>query len=165
MGFRNTLTKWGIIACAVFVLACSSSPSPSRSSEEKSPNETARVRGLEFSRAVVRASSSAWAKEEVEALVSIYTEDAILFPPKGEPIRGHDAIRRYWTRTADRRILEHSIQTERADVSGDLLAEHGKFSLTYQSANNAPERSSSNFISVWKRGADGIWRKHLDSWW
>ncbi len=108
---------------------------------------------------------SGWAKEEVEALVYIYTEDAILFPPKGEPIKGRDAIRAFWTRTADRRILEHSIQTERADMSGDLLAEHGKFSLTYQLGSNAPEQTTSNFISVWKRGADGIWRKHLDSWW
>jgi uncharacterized protein (TIGR02246 family) len=165
MRFMYTLARWGIIACALFIVACSTNPSPDRSGEEKSSLETARVRGLEFSSAVVSASTSGWAKEEVEALVNIYTEDAILFPPKGEPIRGRDAIRAYWTRTADRRILEHSIQTERADMSGDLLAEHGKFSLTYQSGSNAPERSPANFILVWKRGADGIWRKHLDSWW
>ena len=98
-------------------------------------------------------------------MVGFYTDDAILFPPKGEPIRGRDAIRAYWSRTSERRIMEHSIQTERADLSGDLLAEHGRFSLASQSGGSAPERGSANFISVWRRGADGIWRKHLDSWW
>jgi uncharacterized protein (TIGR02246 family) len=139
-------------------------PFPTASVDDKSSIEIAGARGLEFSSAVVRASASAWAKTEVEALVNIYTDDAILFPPKGEPIKGREAIRAFWTRTADRRILEHSIKTERADMSGDLLTEHGRFTAVFQSGGNTPERSSANFISVWKRGADGIWRKHLDCW-
>lgn len=98
------------------------------------------MRGKEFSQAVVRASESGWAASEVASLVDIYTEDAIMFPPKGEPIKGRDAIREYWSRTPDRRILEHSIQVERADMSGDLLAEHGRFSITSQAGENPPER-------------------------
>src|SRR5687767_15031339 len=127
--------------------------------------EVSQTAGQKFSRAVVEASRSQWAAKEVEALVALYTEDAILFPPKGDPIRGRDAIRTYWSRTPDRRILEHSIQTERADMSGDLLVEHGKFSLTYQAGNDAPASGTSNFITAYRRGPDGIWRKHLDSWW
>jgi ketosteroid isomerase-like protein len=97
--------------------------------------------------------------------VGFYTDDAILFPPKGEPIRGREAIRAYWTRTPDSRILEHSIQTELAAISGDLLTEHGRLSLTSQAGEKLSERGSANFISVWRRSADGLWRKHLDSWW
>ena len=61
--------------------------------------EVSRVRGQEFSQAVVRANASGWAAKEVESLVDFYTDDAILFPPKGEPVRGRDAIRAYWSRT------------------------------------------------------------------
>ena len=166
MRFMYTLARWGSVACALFFVACSATPSPDRpGSGVSSAAEVSRARGQEFSQAVVRASASGWAAKEVESLVDFYTDDAILFPPKGEPIRGRDAIRSYWSRTPDRRILEHSIQVERADLSGDLLAEHGRFSLTSRAGENEPERSSANFISVWRRGADGLWRKHLDSWW
>lgn len=116
--------------------------------------EIAKAKGREFSAAVVRASSSGWAAQEVEHLVGLYTDDAILFPPKGDPIKGRDAIRNYWTRASNRKLLEHSIETERSDASGDLLVEHGRFSLISQSGENPPEPGSANFISVWKRGSD-----------
>ena len=161
---RNRTLSLG--SCALLlVAACSATPSPNPPEAEASAAEVARARGQEFSRAVVQASASSWSAKEVEALVDLYTDDAILFPPKGEPIKGREPIRAYWSRTPDRRILEHSIQTERADMSGDLLVEHGRFSLTSKSADKATERGSATFISVWKRGADGLWRKHLDSWW
>ena len=162
---RITLAICGCIVCALLLSACSATQHGRPGEETSSAAEVSRVRGQEFSRAVVRASASGWAAKEVESLVDLYTDDAILFPPKGEPIRGRDAIREYWSRTPDRRILEHSIETERADMSGDLLAEHGRFSLTSQSGENAPGRNMANFISVYRRGADGLWRKHLDSWW
>lgn len=130
-----------------------------------SPEEVARSRGLDFSDAVVRASNSGWADKEVGDLTAIYTNDAILFPPKGEPVKGSEAIRAYWTRPSTNRILGHSVKTERAEMSGDLLVEHGYFTLSHQSGSNRAESGSAKFISVWKKGSDGIWRKHLDSWW
>ena len=145
------------------VFACS--PREQVKENNASAMEVSQAVGQNFSRAVVEASRSQWARDRVEELVALYTEDAILFPPKGDPIRGRDAIHTYWTRTPDRRILEHSIQTERADISGDLLVEHGKFSLTFQSGTDAPASGTSSFISAYRRGPDGIWRKHLDSWW
>lgn len=152
---------FAIVLAGVF--ACS--PREQAKESSTSAKEMSQSLGREFSRAVVEASRSQWAAKEVEALVTLYTEDAILFPPKGDPIRGRDAIRTYWSRTPARRISEHSIQTERVDMSGDLLVEHGKFSLTFQSGDKAPESGTSNFISAYRRGHDGVWRKHLDSWW
>jgi ketosteroid isomerase-like protein len=155
-GLVLTIVLPGVIACT----------SGDQAKENNiSAIEVSQTAGSRFSQAVVEASRSQWAPDRVEALVALYTEDAILFPPKGDPIRGREAIRTYWTRTPDRRILEHSIQTERADISGDLLVEHGKFSLTFQSGTDAPASGTSNFISAYRRGPDGIWRKYLDSWW
>ena len=48
---------------------------------------------------------------------------------------------------------------------GDLAADHGTFTLTFQVGANPPEEGTSTFVSVWRRGDDGKWRKHLDSWW
>ena len=121
--------------------------------------------GPAFSRAVLAASDSAWAAEPVEALVGKYSEDAILFPPKGDPIEGRDAVRAYWSRTPDRRILSHSIVVDRAEMSGNLLVEHGHFTLTAQSDGKPPVTTTLKYISAWRRDPDGVWRKRLDSWW
>lgn len=124
-----------------------------------------RARAKAFSVAVVQASRSQWSRSTVDALAEFYTEDTIVFPPRGEPIRGRAAIRAYWTRSPDRRILAHTIRPERIEVGGDLVAEHGSFDLTWQTGDTAPQQGSSTYVSVWKRGADGVWRKYLDSWW
>lgn len=123
------------------------------------------ARADQFSQAVVRASASEWSTAELDMLTNFYTEEAVLFPPKGDAIRGREAVRRYWTRTPERKILQHSIRTERVDIDGALAADHGTFAATYQTGSEAPTNETANFISVWRRGPDGVWRKQLDSWW
>ncbi|HXG71768.1 MAG TPA: DUF4440 domain-containing protein [Gemmatimonadaceae bacterium] len=125
------------------------------------------ARGRAYSAAVVRASASGWAAPQVDSLAAFYTDSTILFPPKGDPIRGRDAIRQYWTRSPDRKILAHAIRIERVDVgtSADLAADHGRVELTAQQGGAEPTVFRLTYISVWRREADGQWRKHLDSWW
>jgi ketosteroid isomerase-like protein len=122
-------------------------------------------RATEFSAAVVRASAAGWTRTEVMSLADIYTEETILFPPRGAPIRGRLAVQQYWTRTPDRRILAHHVVPERIDTSNDLVAEHGRFHLTSQVGTASPVSDSATYVSVWRRDSDGVWRKHLDSWW
>lgn len=101
----------------------------------------------------------------MDALADFYTETSTVFPPRGEPLRGRDAIRRYWTRPLENRILSHSIQIERLDVSSDLAAEHGRIVLNVQTGSAAPAEYAARYVSVWGRDRDGCWRKHLDTWW
>ena len=139
---------------------------PQRSRDERAAIEKAIAqRATDFSVAVVRASAAGWARGEVTSLADIYTEETILFPPRGAPIRGRSAVQEYWTRTPDRRILAHRVVPERIDASDDLVAEHGRFHLTSQVGAAPPVADSATYISVWRRDADGVWRKHLDSWW
>lgn len=117
-----------------------------------------------FSKAVVEASLSAWDPARVGQLVALYTDDATLFPP-GEPIiKGKEQIKGYWSRTADRRVLKHHVTVEHAEQSGDLLFEYGTFTGTFERKGVAKE-ATARYISVWRREADGSWRKHLDTWW
>ena len=156
-----------VAVCTLFAtLGCSS---VTRAPQNPAPNaDIERVLyelGPSFSQAVLAASSSGWAVDPVETLVNRYSKDAILFPPTGDPIVGRDAIRRYWSRTADRRILAHSIVVDGAEMSGNLLVEHGHFTLTAQSGDTPPVTSTLNYISAWRRDSGGVWRKRLDSWW
>lgn len=122
-------------------------------------------RGAGFSNAITAASAAGWAPDEVSALVAFYADDAILFPPRGEPIRGRAEILRYWSRSPDRKILHHAVTVDNVVASADVIADYGTFKMTSQAADNAPVTSTTNYLSVWKRGSDGVWRKRIDSWW
>ena len=157
------LRLYPMVVVAILASACSSSgtlsPAPSASHEEI--HELAH----QFSEAVLRASSSGWAPDEVAALAALYSEDAILFPPRGEPIKGRDAVRAYWTRTPDRRISKHKVFPAGIEIDRVLATEYGHFELTSVVGDGPPTEVRAHYISVWKRDAAGNWRKHLDCWW
>lgn len=125
------------------------------------------ARGRAYSAAVVRASASGWAASQVDSLTAFYTDSSIIFPPRGEPIRGRDDVRQYWTRSRDRKILTHRIVIEWVDVgeSADLAADHGRVEVTTQQDDDSAVVHRLTYISVWRRDRDGVWRKQLDSFW
>jgi ketosteroid isomerase-like protein len=122
-------------------------------------------RARAFSAAVVRASESGWADDEVRTLADFYTEDAVIFPPREETRRGRAAVRQYWTRSPGRKVLAHAIEVERMDISGDLAADYGTFEGTWKTDEQPQVTGTANYISVWRRDEDGVWRKHIDTWW
>lgn len=162
-----TMTLRAFSVCALFAaLGCSSLPrAPQSGNPSAEAEQILDDVGASFSGAVLAASASGWAAEPVEALVRKYSEDAILFPPKGDPIEGRDAIRKYWSRTPDRRTLSHSIAVDAAELSGNLLVEYGRVTLITQIDGKPPETITLRYISAWRRDSDAVWRKRLDSWW
>ena len=118
-----------------------------------------------FSKAVLLASASGWSAAQVAALSEFYDDETIVFPPRGATLRGRESLRSYWTRPAENRILEHSAVAERVDATNELATEYGKLRITFQTAGRPPAKDSATYISYWRRGGDGIWRKQLDTWW
>jgi ketosteroid isomerase-like protein len=153
-----------MIAVALFAFAACASTG-TRGPAASGGSEQIEELAIRFSTAVVRASSSGWAPDEVEALAGLYSEDAILFPPRGEPIKGRAAVRAYWTRSPDRRILKHRVVPARIEVDQVLATEYGHFEMTSAVGDGQPTEGRANYISIWKRDEAGNWRKHLDSWW
>lgn len=156
---RNTLVGLALLA----LVACATAAG--RPDTTAGLPEQIEELATRFSAAVVRASASGWAPDEVEALTGLYSEDAILFPPRGEPIKGRAAVRAYWTRSPDRRILKHRVVPGRIEVDQVLATEYGHFEMTSVVGDGPPTEGRANYISVWKRDQAGQWRKHLDSWW
>lgn len=152
-----------LIIVAILATACASAGR--RDAAPSAGREEIDALAVRFSAAVVRASASGWAAAEVDALTALYSDDAILFPPRGEPIEGRAAIRAYWTRTPDRRILEHKVVPARVEIDRTLATEYGHFELTSVAGDAEPTQGRANYISVWKRDETGNWRKQLDSWW
>lgn len=178
-GWNVDLTSRSFITLgAVVILVLASACAPPREHTNRQPSTISstaalnvrielEARGSAFSAAVVRASSSGWAAPQIDSLAAFYTDSTIIFPPRGEPIRGRDAVRQYWTRPTDRRILAHAIHIERVEASesGDLAAEYGQPEIVAQQGADSAAAGRATYISVWRRDRDGVWRKHLDSWW
>jgi ketosteroid isomerase-like protein len=101
----------------------------------------------------------------VAALAEFYDDETIVFPPRGATLGGRQSMRSYWTRQSERRILEHSAVAERVDATHELATEYGKLRITSQVGGGPATRDSATYISYWRRGRDGVWRKQLDTWW
>ena len=122
-----------------------------------------RARTADFSRAIVEASSKGWSPESVARIADFYAIDAVVFPPRGEPLRGRQAQAAYWS-SRDRQFLTHSAIADRIDVSGDLATEWGTLTITTKQGVATPVEGKATYISIWTR-RDGVWRKQMDTWW
>jgi ketosteroid isomerase-like protein len=126
--------------------------------------EDLRARTAAFSRAIVDASKAGWSAEAVDRIADFYATDTVVFPPRGEPLRGRPALTSYWTRSPERRILSHWAVAERIDVSDSLATEWGTLTIISQQGDGAPVRGTATYISIWLR-EEGVWRKQMDTWW
>ena len=125
--------------------------------------------------ALVQRYLSTYNAEDPVALAGLYTEDGLVLPPEGGPIRGRNAIQSYWTKSG-RRGLAFDIL--RKDVCGEAGFFVGRYTARessrgeYQRANEPftllstarrqPEHG--NFVLCLKRGENGNWRIATDLW-
>lgn len=156
---RLTLGLLAPLALFFALGAAAANPSPLASPSQ----DGLRSRTAEFSRAIVEASSKGWSQQAVSRIADFYATDTVVFPPRGEPLRGRQAQAIYWG-SRDRQFLTHSAIADRIDVSGDLATEWGTLTITTKLGDAAPVEGKATYISIWTK-RDGIWRKQMDTWW
>jgi ketosteroid isomerase-like protein len=96
---------------------------------------------------------------DVDALASMYTEDAWLLPPNGEMAQGRDAVRAIFGGMIDAG-LNAELETVEAIAAGDLGYKLGTFKVL------GPDGSvldRGKFIEVWNQ-AGGEWKVSRDIW-
>lgn len=113
---------------------------------------------------VARAFSAAYIRGDPEAMAEMYTEDAVIFPDQRPAIPGRDAIRRYWTLPANRRITDHEIIPDKLVVRSDIAYDHGRFRIAGTTDGVPWGPNWGKYVVVWKKGIDGKWRMYLDIW-
>lgn len=161
----RTWAGMGLLVCAAAsVDACTLIKSEPQVASRSEAEAEILARTKQFSRAIVEASGSRWSPHTVARIADFYADDTVVFPPRGDPMRGRAALAAYWSRPAERRMLAHSATAERVDVSADLATEWGTLAITTQQGSAAPVQSKANYISIWTRRG-GVWRKQMDTWW
>ena len=102
----------------------------------------------------------------VPALVSLYTEDALLMPPGEEPVEGLGAVREFWTEFFDGwEVLEANSTIDEVIVAGDWAYGRGTFSETLrEKASGTIVVDAGKFSGLWRHGSDGSWKIARDMW-
>ena len=101
---------------------------------------------------------------DAATIASHYTETAKMLPPDATEIAGREAIQDLWQGWLDDGLKDLTLEAIEVEASGDLAYEIGSFSLQAPAENNTMMTATGNYVVVWKRGADGNWRLHVDTW-
>jgi uncharacterized protein (TIGR02246 family) len=101
---------------------------------------------------------------DAATIASQYTETAKMLPPDATEVAGREAIQDLWQGWLDDGLKDLTLEAIEVEASGDLAYEIGSFSMQAPAENNAMTTATGNYVVVWKRGADGTWRLHVDTW-
>ena len=117
--------------------------------------------------AAIRAVNAAWAKAynagDADALVALYAEDAVVFPPAAPAARNRAAIRKFFTQDiAASKAAGGTIHLATGDVdaSGNLAWESGTFKVTNKSGATV---ETGKYLSVFQK-RNGKWLLYRDIW-
>lgn len=118
--------------------------------------------------AVYERFTRAYRLAEPDSVVALYTDDALYLPAGGDIRRGKETLRGEFGFLDSIRDGggEALIEFESVDrgASGDLAYDIGHYRLRVERGDGTTtDPSRGKFATVWKRGADGAWRIHVDS--
>lgn len=113
--------------------------------------------------ALARQFSQAYVRGDAAAMADLYTSDALIFPERSDAITGREAIRRYWTLPAGRRVTRHVITPAHIRVDGRHAYDHGTFEIAGMREGKSWGPFRGKYLVVWRREGDS-WRIHLDMW-
>jgi uncharacterized protein (TIGR02246 family) len=105
-----------------------------------------------------------YAAGDTKALALAYTEDAVMLPPDATRVAGHAAIEALWKSWIDAGMKNLTLKAIEVDSNGDLAYEIGEFTLQVPVEGGNPTTATGNYVVVWKRGKDGVWRMKIDTW-
>src|SRR5262249_14905246 len=108
-------------------------------------------------------------------MAGLYAEDGLILPPSGVPVRGREAIQKFWSGNSRTSL---SFRTLQKDVCGDSGFFVGTYSaresrsgrfypaspFTLLGSRSSRISMSGNFALCLRRGDDGNWKVASDMW-
>jgi uncharacterized protein (TIGR02246 family) len=103
---------------------------------------------------------------EVDRLMTLYTDDALLMPPGSPPLEGLEEIRAHWSDFFDDwEVLEATSIIDEVILSEDWAYARGHYSETLRAKDSdARVVDSGSFSGIWRRQRDGSWKIARDMW-
>jgi len=103
---------------------------------------------------------------DVDELMKLYVDDAVLLPPGETPVVGSAGIRSLWEGFfADWTVVDAESVIDEAIVFGEWAYARGHFVETYRSnTDGSTFIEQGNFSGLWQRQSDGNWKIARDMW-
>ena len=103
---------------------------------------------------------------DVEAILSYWTDDAVVVPPGLPAVIGKTALREYIQGSLQ--IPGFNITWSSTDVAfspdGTLAYMFGENSVTMNGADGKPATTAGRAVTIWRKESDGEWRCAVDIW-
>ena len=119
--------------------------------------------------AATQAYRTAWLTNDPEKVMATLTADAVIYPSTLSPIKGADAIRKFWfPADSSTRVTALELSIDSVHVDGDTAITSGTGSLTFvvsQGGVTSQPRTQRHWhVNVLRRQPDGSWRIWRRMW-
>jgi ketosteroid isomerase-like protein len=155
MRVPNSLRFLGLNAVALLAWGCMKEPAD-RTTEAGSVTSASEARD-----AVRRQSTrltAMYPSENLDSIMSIFSEDAIVYFPDAPEARGKAAVReRYATAFGAVTIESLETQIDTIEAFGDVAYEWGTYSERYAEKGKPPVQEEGRYLLRWGRQPDGTW--------
>lgn len=111
-----------------------------------------------------RAFEEAANAGDAARLASLYTTDAMAFPPDAPMVQGQDNIKEMWASVLTGMGLKSvKLATLDLQIVGGTAYEVGEATLRLEPQGSTGTTAVVKYVVVWKK-VDGQWRLHRDIW-
>jgi uncharacterized protein (TIGR02246 family) len=103
---------------------------------------------------------------DLEIIIKMFADDAILMPPNDTTLLGKDEIRSWWEDYFEFFRITSSVETEReVTVAGDQAYDRASISVTIiPKGRGATIRDDIRTLTVWRHEPDGAWKISHQMW-
>jgi uncharacterized protein (TIGR02246 family) len=119
-------------------------------------------------RDALNQAEQTWARlynaKDADGLAKRYVEDAMRLPPDTSRHQGRAAIQANLQKEFDGGVTNCKLQVTDVGSDGNLAWLVGNFSVDYPAEGGKMATATGNYVSVYRKEADGIWRTVLDTW-
>ena len=103
---------------------------------------------------------------DLNGLISLFADDAVVMPPNDSPLFGKDEIRSWWEEYFQFFKIESSVETDgELTVAGNQAFDRASFTVTIVSRISGTRiRDDVRSLIVWKHEPDGAWKISHQIW-
>lgn len=110
-----------------------------------------------------KAFSKAYMDGDINKLVSIYTDDAKIFPMNQSILEGTEALNKYWTLPDGVKILKHKAIPSEIMIEDKYAYDYGFYEGITLKKNKEAVNWKGKYVIIWKKINDD-WKIYLDIW-
>jgi uncharacterized protein (TIGR02246 family) len=128
------------------------------------------AKDIEAIKAVQETYRAAWLKNDERSVLSLFTDDATLYPNGNKPVKGKAAITKFWFAPLDAVTIINSFEIKIEEINGDknlaVLTGANELRWTSEKRDKSERKSfisKGYFMSVYTK-RDGEW-KILSQFW